>query len=310
MLIAAPQRWDEACFAVPVVRAMLASGVGAGVLCAAAQGEFWKTLAGLRVVEFPPQAKPRVLAAELAGKWQAALIWEPGTAAETCVRAKIPRRLGPQENTLKKFLTHPVPLAAAGRALEHRVRHYLAVAESLGLETGRAEFFAPVNLGVKREPHSLLLCPDSDFGRSHQWPLERWVEVGQALLAAGLKLTIAGLPQGDLLGEKLLSRLGGELPFLNAAPRPGLLRLLAAQALVLAADGSLPHLSAHVGAVCVTLFGPNDPAWKRPLGRAHATVRQHVECAPCFLAKCPLDGRCQNQLGVERVLVAARAKIG
>jgi ADP-heptose:LPS heptosyltransferase len=310
MLIAAPQRWDEACFAVPVVRTLLASGVGVGVLCAAAQREFWKTITGLNVLDFPPQAKPRALAAGLAGKWQAALIWEPGLAAEACVRAKIPRRLGPQDKPLNKLLTHPVPLAAVGRPLEHRVRRYLAVAESLGLETGRAEFFAPVNLGVQREPRSLLLCPDSDFGRSHEWPLERWAEVGQTMMAAGLKLTIAGLPQGNLLGEKLLSRLGGKLPFFNADPRPGMLRLLAAQAVVLVADGSLPHLSAHVGAICVTLFGPNDPAWKRPLGRCHATVRRHVECAPCFLATCPLDGRCQKELTVERVLDAVRERLG
>jgi heptosyltransferase-2 len=77
--------------------------------------------------------------------------------------------------------------------------------------------------------------------------------------------------------------------------------LLAAYGFVIAADGSLPHLAAHVGATCVVLFGPNDPAWKRPLGRRHAIVRRDVECAPCLLAKCPLDLRCQIELESERV---------
>ncbi|MCX6879540.1 MAG: hypothetical protein NTW21_37910 [Verrucomicrobia bacterium] len=306
MLIAVPGRWDEGCFAVPAVRALLASGVGVGVLCAAAQREFWETLAGLTVMAFPTDAKERAVAAEVKGKWQAALVWEPGLAAEVCLRAKIPRRLGPNEKALRGFLTHPMPLAPAGRPLEHRVRHYLTVLETLGLETARAEFFAPVDLGVTREPRSLLLAPDSDFGRSHEWPLERWAEVGQALLTTGLKLTIAGQGGGDDLGEKLLSRLGGELPYLKLEPLGGGLRRLAAHAVVVAADGSLPHLAAHVGAVCVTLFGPNDPVWKRPLGRCHATVHRHVECAPCFLAKCPLDARCQNELTVARVLAAVR----
>ena len=302
MLIAAPARWDEACFALPAVRAILASGVSAGVLCAAEQRPFWETLPGLAVIDFPNNAKARVLAASLAGKWHAALIWEPGVAADACLRAKIPRRLGPAAKPLKKFLTHPVPLAAAARPLEHRVRHYLAVLEALGIGTAQAEFFAPIHPGVARAPRTLLLCPDSDFGRSHEWPLRSWVEVAQALLAAGWKLAIAGRPHGHRHGEKLFSRLGGGLAYFNADQPGGLLPLLATQAVVLAADGSLPHLAAHMGATCVTLFGPNDPAWKRPLGAHHAVVRRHVECAPCFLAKCQLDGRCQNELTVERVL--------
>jgi len=69
------------------------------------------------------------------------------------------------------------------------------------------------------------------------------------------------------------------------------------------------HLAAHVGATCVTWFGPNDPGWKRPLGRRHVVVRRHVECAPCFLPKCPLDGRCQRELDALRVWNAVREKL-
>lgn len=309
-MIAAPTRWDEACFAVPGVRALAASGVGVGVLCGAGQRTFWESLATVTVLDFPANATPRAMATEVAGKWQAALVWEPGRAAEACLRARIPRRLGPAATALKKYLTHPVALAAAEHPLEHRVRHYLRVLESLGLETARAEFFAPADLGVPRQARSLLLCPDSDFGRSHEWPLARWVEVGQTLLAEGWSLTIAGLTPGKRLAELTRDHLGRQLPFLKIEALADMLPVLAGHALVLAADGSLPHLAAHVGAACVTLFGPNDPAWKRPLGKCHATVRRHVECAPCFLAKCPLDGRCQNELTVAHVLAEVRMRAG
>ena len=304
MLIAAPGRWDEACFSLPALRALLASGVGVGVLCEAGQRGYWETLPGLTVLDFPPKTKPRVLAGELAGRWQAALLWEPGVAADACVRARIARRLGPNEKPLKKHLTHPVELVAAARPLEHRVRHYLALVESLGLDTAQAGIFAPVALGFPRHPQALLLSPDSDFGPSHEWPLERWTELARALQAAGWSLTIAGLAQGGRVAEVLLDRLGGRLPFLRTASLANALPLLAEQAWVVAADGSLPHLAAHVGTRCVTLFGPNDPAWKRPLGRNHITLRRHVPCAPCFLAKCPMDGRCQTELTVERVLAS------
>ena len=303
MLVVAPGRWDEVCFAVPALRALVTSGVGVGVLCPPEQREFWETLPNLAVVDFPAKIKARALAAELAGRWQAALLWEPGVAAEACVRARIPRRLGPADKALKKFLTDPSPLAAA-RPPEHRVRHYLALVESLGLETARAELFAPAVLGLPRHPQSLLLSPDSDFGASHEWPPERWVELALALQAAGWTLTLTGLAQSGRVSAMLLDRFGGSLPYLKFGHFAGTLPLLAAQSLVLAADGSLPHLAAYVGTPCVTLFGPNDPAWKRPLGRYHISLHRHAPCAPCFLAKCPLDGRCQNELTVARVLAA------
>jgi ADP-heptose:LPS heptosyltransferase len=85
---------------------------------------------------------------------------------------------------------------------------------------------------------------------------------------------------------------------------------LAAHRFVIATDASLPHLASHLGGTCVTLFGPNDPAWKRPLGRRHVIVRRHVECAPCLLAKCPMDLRCQLELLHDRVWQAICGKLG
>jgi heptosyltransferase-2 len=79
------------------------------------------------------------------------------------------------------------------------------------------------------------------------------------------------------------------------------LPLLASAALTVAVDSSLCHLSAHVGTPTVALFGPNDPHWRRPLGKMNVYVLHKVECSPCLLAKCPLDHRCQNELDSQEV---------
>ena len=297
--MAAPERWDEACFAVPAVRALVASGLATGILCAESQQEFWQTVAGLTVIGFPLKSKAKLVAAKLSGNWQASLAWETGLPAEAFKLAGIPRRLGPDERKLKKLLTHPLGFAAG--PLEHRVRHYLAAVEELGIETGQAEFFAPAVLGVEPVAGAVLLCPDSDFGPSHEWLLERWIEIAARLIDAGNRVTVTSVDGSRGLGKILAARLGDGVKFVQASPLAGCLPLLAVHGFVIAADGSLPHLAAHVGATCVTLFGPNDPAWKRPLGRRHAVVRQHVECAPCLLPKCPLDLRCQNELATDRV---------
>ena len=307
MLVAAPERWDDACFAVPAVRALVASGLGTGILCLAEQREFWTTLEGVTVLDFPARAKAKVVAGEISGNWQASLAWENGFAAEVFKIAGVPRRLGVNERKLIKWLTHPLGFSTG--PLEHRVRNYLAAVEELGVETGRAEYFAPAALGIEPTAGAVLLCPDSDFGPSHEWPVARWQEIAENLRQSGKRLTVAGMDGGRGLGKILADRLDETVGFFQASPLAGTLPLLAVHGLVIAADGSLPHLAAHAGATCVTIFGPNDPEWKRPLGRRHAVVRRHVECAPCLLAKCPLDGRCQHELETKRVWRAVSEKL-
>ena len=303
MLVAAPERWDETCFAVPALRALVASGLETGVLCPASQRDFWKTVGGLAVVDYPAKAKPKQVAQEISGNWQASLAWESGFAADAFKIAAIPRRLGQSERKLNKQLTHPLVFSVG--PVEHRVRFYLAAVEELGIPTAQPEFFAPAALGVDPASDAILICPGSDFGPSHEWPVERWVEIAKSLIGNGRSITVASVDGDRGLGKSLADALGIPAEFFPA----GALLPLAGYGLVIAADGSLPHLASHAGATCAVLFGPNDPAWKRPLGRRHTIIRRHVECAPCLLMKCPLDLRCQNELTPERVWQAIAEKL-
>ncbi len=299
--MAAPGRWDEACFSVPAVRALSASGLRIGILCNDAQTGFWQTLAQPEVIGFSERTRSKAFAATI-GHWEAALVWEPGFAAEVVRLAKPLRILGPQQLALKKILTHP--LRATQVPLEHRVRYYLSAVEELGFETRQSAFFAPAEVATDALSDELLLCPDSDFGPSHEWPLERWEDLARHLMENQQPLVIAGLDTGRSLGRSLASRLGESVGFQPISMVSSALRTLAKHPRMIAADGSLPHLAAHVGATCITLFGPNDPQWKRPLGRRHSVVRRHVECAPCLLGRCPLDSRCQLELETSAVLQA------
>ena len=133
---------------------LLASGMGVGVLCREEQREFWQTVAGLEVLAFPAKTKASAVAAAIRGLWQAALLWEPGLAAEAVHLAGVPRALGPAERKLKKRLTHPLNIAE--KPLEHRVRFYLSAVEAMGMPALKPEFLHPAHLGV--EPLSLGRC--------------------------------------------------------------------------------------------------------------------------------------------------------
>lgn len=302
MLLGLPERWDEACFAVPAVRALEMSGLLGGLVLREEQSEFWRMVSGLPQVVFAEKTRAGKLADELRGSWDASLVWHDGIAAEAFAKAKIAKRLGVGKTVPAKLLTHPLDVAEG--PTEHRVRLYLKTCEQMGVAVNRPEFFSPADLGIPPVAGTVLLCPGSDFGVSHEWPLDRWLEVGEALRDAGRRITVAGVVGGRGLGKILAERLGGGTEFFHAEPLAGALPLLAVHELTVAADGSLPHLAAHAGSTCVTLFGPNDATWKRPLGKRHTVVKRHVECAPCLSAKCLLDGRCQMELEVARVLAA------
>ncbi len=304
MLVALPERWDEACFAVPAVRALVRSGLIGALICYDEQESFWKTVCTLPCFTFSHKTSAGQLAKMLGNDWEASLVWEDGVAAKAFVKAKIPRRLGPSDDKLKKLLTHP--LQAREAPTEHRVRLYLNSAEEMGVSVNQPEFFVPASVGIPVKPKTVLLCPGSDFGISHEWPLDRWQMLAEALLEKGYLLTVAGSVGGRDLGKILFGRLSGGAEFFHAAPLSAAIPTLATFQLIISADGSLPHLAAYTGGTCITLFGPNDPNWKRPLGKQHVVMRHHVECAPCLSPKCRMDNRCQNELQVSDVLASIK----
>ncbi len=303
MLVAMPGRWDEACFAVPALRALLRSGLVGGIVCSEEQEDFWNTVCDIRIVTCPAKSGVRSVIAKIGEGWEASLVWEAGVFAKAFAKAGIGKRLGQDNDSLKKLLTHP--MAVKEGATEHRVRMYLKTCELMGIPVDRPEFFTAAPLGIPATPGSILLCPGSDYGTSHEWPLDRWQELAEELLEKGKRVTVAGVVGGRGRGKILAGRLGSEVEFFHAAPLAAAMPLLAAHQLIVSADGSLPHLAAHAGSTCVTLFGPNDAVWKRPLGKRHVVVKRHVECAPCLSPKCLMgDLRCQAELEVAKVLAA------
>lgn len=298
LLIASPARWDECCFSVPAVRALLESGWEIGLLCTPAQRTFWETLPGLRIVVVSEKESVRSLAKRLCGSWRSALVWEDGQPADAIRKAAIPRTIGPQGARWAKWLSHPLDLSQ--RPKEHRVEFYLSAARLLGRERLDPAWFAPVDGLVGERTDSLLLVPDSDFGPSHEWPLDCWRELARHLEESGRALQVADLSTGRGWGMQLARQLGQD-GAISIDVSASALSLLSGYRTLIAADGSLSHLASHVGVNCLTLFGPNEVSWKRPLGRRHLVLHRHVECAPCFLPRCPLDHRCQRELAVEHV---------
>jgi len=301
LLVVAPERLDDACFSVPAVRSLMAlPEVGpVHVLCVDWQRSLWRTMAGVEVIGYREGGSTRVIRAEIEASgagFSSAVFWDASPASRAVRKAKTAPRFGPVVKGLAGDLTDPLEIRRPPGPIEHRVRDFLLVAKALGAKPFVRENFEPVDLGIEAPPDSLAFVPDSDFGASDRWPLDRWLAVARLAAARlGRPVTVVDREDGPMAGE--LAHALGELAVLEKATTLAEdLYLLGRHRVVVCADGSAPHLASHVGATCVVLFGPNEPAWRRPLGKRHWVIRQHVACSPCFRAECPLDHRCMKEI--------------
>lgn len=118
----------------------------------------------------------------------------------------------------------------------------------------------------------VALHPGSGSQRKN-WPLRKWVELGDTLLRSGFWLLI-------LSGEADVTELGQlkdewnnqPVQFAHALPLIEVAALLE-NCLFVGHDTGISHLAAAVAAQCVLLFGPTDPAIWAPRNNKVSVVR-------------------------------------
>lgn len=293
LIIASPQVTEEACFSVPAVRALHFAKPNSPltILCPNELAPLWETVEGVsEVIAHPASASHRQIG-KLIGDYSQALVWEKGPAAVAFAKKGITKRFGPFLEKRPKWLTHSIKMGQKLGPIEHRVKHYLLLVEKLGAQPFEAANFQTPPRPPLPDQLRIGIAPGSDFGPSAEWSLENFRELARRLQGELLIFTSTGCG-----ASKALADLGRVIPTDQA------LNELAICHLVIGNDGAIPHLAAHVGTPCVVLFGPNEPAWKRPLGKIHRLIRHHVACSPCFLNKCQIDQRCLSGITVDEVI--------
>lgn len=307
VLFAAPRRWDEACFSVPALRAIRAARptCSLGVLCHEEQATLWQSVPGLNaIIVYNDKSSVRQMIKheeQSRYDWDSAILWENDITAEFCHARKIKQRLAYSHKNMLKWITDAVPLSDEPAPVEHRVQYYLRFMERLRVPTQLPLLFTPCPLDFSCSAKHVIVSPGSDYGPSHEWNLTQWKEIIDLLNRWGAEVSIVQLPVAKSTIARDLGALFPECPLVSLASFDKALPHLAAASLTITADSSLCHISAHLGTTTIALFGPNDPTWRRPLGRKNTFVRRKVECSPCLLPKCPLDRRCQNELTSDEV---------
>ena len=242
----------------------------------------------------------------------------------------------------RALVSHPVTLAG-DRGDVHVVDEKLALLKPWTSQPERhvesvvapPDAFLPVELERSlRDPLVVVHVPS--MWRYKQWPVESFVELANALVAAGMQVVLTGGDSAgdmqkvrqvaDALAEQGIDQ-GAVVNFCGALDFSQLTAVLRRSALYIGPDTSVTHLAAAVGTPTLALFGPTNPVRWGPRGPSggidepwhpvmQLQTRGNVQllqgdgsCVPCGRAGCD-DHResrsaCLESIRPERVIAAA-----
>ncbi len=210
------------------------------------------------------------------------------------------------------FLNERIPAVSMDMHAVDRELHLLA---AIGVECPQVRFDLPVTdahravaarllgeEGIGDEHPLVAINPMTTWPTKH-WRSERFAQVADRLMTAGLAVVFTGGPDDRLAVDRICATMQNKP--VNLAGRTSLLELAALYErcrLLLTTDTGPMHVAAAVGTPVVALFGPTAPWRTGPYGKAHRVVRRDMECSPCFKKRCPReDGVCMTALAVETV---------
>lgn len=162
------------------------------------------------------------------------------------------------------------------------------------------------------------LIPGVGNKRSNRaWPETAYKALIEQLLAATeCRIIIIGGPDEKTLGESLTlsSRVINGCGTYSIAETAA---ILSRCRVVVGGDTGPLHLAAAVGAPMIGLFGPTSRLRTGPVGTQAIQVlepKESLECWPCELAECPLEGEghlaCMSEISVEAVVNACMRQLG
>jgi heptosyltransferase-1 len=118
---------------------------------------------------------------------------------------------------------------------------------------------------------AVLINPGAGWG-AKRWPVERYADTAQNLIARGFRVLINVGPGEEQLAEVIVRATEGVATPL-ACTLPQLIALTRRIALVIAGDTGPLHLACALGRPVVGIYGPTDPSRNGPFGTRFTVLR-------------------------------------
>ena len=153
----------------------------------------------------------------------------------------------------------------------------------------------------------ILLNPNaSDLLPLRRWPTEKFIELGQRLLAAYPQATLmlTGAPDEADAARQIARRISPEVITLAGETTLRQLFVVYTMADVLVTNDSGPgHFSSMTDIYAVVLFGPETPQVFGPLGPNSNVIRTDLSCSPCVNAFNHRFSPCNNNVCMQKIEV-------
>jgi lipopolysaccharide heptosyltransferase I len=227
---------------------------------------------------------------------------------------------GAREGSWLAYTDHiPVPTLDL-----HAVDRYLSVGPILGLEDGPPDFSFPIPQAASANIESLLhrhdiagaplvaMAPGTIWETKH-WGTDKFAEVARHFLQKGFAVALMGSRRERTVCEEVARLAPGSVDVAGETTLTELAALVRRSAISVTNDSGPMHLAVALGRPVVSVFGPTDPIWIGPYGRADAVLRAGAPCSPCLLrqlSRCRYDHVCMENVSAPAVIERMERVLG
>ena len=218
--------------------------------------------------------------------------------------------------------THHIPVPTLDL---HAVDRYLNVGPILGLDREPADFSFPIpqsavsrveaplaKHGVKRT--DIVVIAPGTIWETKQWESDKFAKVARHFMSNGFAVILIGSQRERAVSEEVARLAPGAADLAGMTTLSELAALIHRSAICITNDSGPMHLAVALNRPVISIFGPTDPIWIGPYGRANAVLQADLECSPCYLRKlkhCVHDHACMRSVSplavIERAESALRA---
>jgi heptosyltransferase I len=209
--------------------------------------------------------------------------------------------------------THHIPVPTLD---VHAVDRYLSLGPLLGLDTGPADFSFPIpvaavdRIGALLEYYGIagkklaVLAPGTIW-ETKQWRGEGFAEVARYFLQKGFAVVLAGAARERAFCAEVAQLAPGVVNLAGETKLSELAALIRRATICVTNDSGPMHLAVALDRPVVSVFGPTDPIWIGPYGRADAVVQAKLACSPCYLrelSSCRHAHACMQNVSARAVI--------
>jgi heptosyltransferase I len=205
----------------------------------------------------------------------------------------------------------------------HAVDRYLNVGSILGLDREPADFSFPIPQSAVSRVETLLaqhganrgdfviMAPGTIWETKH-WGSDKFAKVAGHFMSKGFAVVLIGSQRERAVCEEVTGLAPGAVNLAGLTTLSELTALIHRSAICITNDSGPMHLAVALNRPVTSIFGPTDPIWIGPYGRANAVLQANLECSPCYLRRlkhCRHDHACMRNVSALAVIERAESAL-